>query len=72
MKFCLYRGPNDEMKLVGTYDSIKEANAAMVHMLANEGIHPYYYRVSGDPEGNQWIDYGSHSSFFEIRVKEED
>ena len=71
MKFCLYRGPNDDMKLVGTYDSIKEANAAMVHMLTNEGIKPDYYRVSGDLEGDQWIDYGSWSDYFEIRVKED-
>ena len=72
MKFCLYRGPNDDMKLVGAYDSVEEANAAMVHILASEGIKPYYYRVSGDLKGNQWIDYGSYSNFFEIRTKEED
>ena len=71
MKFSLYRGPNDNMKLIGTYDSIEEANRVMVHVLASEGIHPYYYRVSGDLEGNQWIDYGSHIDYFEIRTREE-
>ena len=60
-----------ERRLVGKFETVEEANAAMVKELHSKGIKPYYFRSWGylDKKG-QTIDYGSHSCFYHI-IKED-
>ena len=52
-------------KIIGKYETVKEAKAEMVKRLEDEGINPRYYRQVGENE-NCFIDFGSWSYYYFI------
>lgn len=67
MAFILEFGNESRTRVLGTFDTEKDARAAMVQDLLSKGIKPYYYRSWQRDDVTEWIDYGSHHSFYYIK-----
>ena len=70
MAFILEFGNENRTRVLGTFDTEKDARAAMVKDLSDEGIKPYYYRSWKKNDTTECIDYGSYTTFYYIRKEE--
>ena len=70
MKFILEFDDGYEIKILGKFNTDKEARAAMVADLQEKRIQPYYYRSWKVDSVTECIDYGSHYNFYYIRKED--
>lgn len=56
-----------EERLLATVDTEEDAFREIQKFLDEHNFKSYYTRITLLPGGGKWIDYGSHTEFFEIR-----
>ena len=70
MKFILEFGNENRTIILGAFSTEKDARAAMVKDLSDQGITPYYYRSWQKNDTTECIDYGSYTTFYYIRKED--
>ena len=65
----LYYGTDENMKLLGEFETIQEAYKRMYEYIKEIGFKSYYQRMWYIEKGLRVIDYGSHTKFFYIKEK---
>lgn len=63
----LYWGTNDDLKLLGEYETKEQVFKRIYDFIEEQGFKSYYQRLWCEPDGTLIVDYGSYTRFFYVK-----
>ncbi len=70
MKINVYFESNGKNMLLGNVDSFSKANKLMNEKIKEINFKSYYTRVNFETDNKVWIDFGSHTKFFNLELED--